>query len=221
MSKNEFNNYQFYLHEIWRQVSLFVLFSSLLFQSNLIFAAMTDGRWHAGIGDPTVFGWITVFFYLLAVLQCGFRAISLKKLGESYHFWLYLSVFLFLLGINKQLDLQSWFTQTLKDSAQANGWYEHRRPLQLMFITTLGVGMLISLIGLRLYLKNSWQENKLTWIGIVLLCTFILMRAASFHHLDIFINHHVLGLRINVILEIGSILLIILGAFVNKKAKTD
>jgi hypothetical protein len=43
------------------------------------------------------------------------------------------------------------------------------------------------------------------------------MRAASFHHLDIFINEHILGLTINVILENGAILLIILDALIKGK----
>ncbi|MDP1659977.1 MAG: hypothetical protein Q8L73_11605, partial [Methylotenera sp.] len=119
--------------------------------------------------------------------------------------------------INKQLDLQSWLTQIVKDMALANGWYEHRRPLQTAFIAILGLTMMFTLTVLRIFLANSWQEHKLTWVGIVLLSTFILMRAASFHHLDIFIKHHILGLRINVILEIGAILIIILSTLINKK----
>jgi len=200
-----------------RNISLWVLSASFLFRSHFAFSATEDGHWHAGIGDPTVFGWITVLAYLIASLLYFFKAISLKKFGVNYQFWFYFAVFLLLLGINKQLDLQSWFTQTIKGSVQAHGWYAHRRQLQVAFIVFLSFGMLIALIMLRLFLENSWRKYKLTWVGIVLLCTFILMRAASFHHFDIFINHDILGFKINVLLEIGAISLIILGAFFNKK----
>lgn len=189
----------------------------LLFQSSLTLAATENGRWHAGIGDATIFGWITVAFYLLAVARCVVKAKASKKFGGNYQFWLYLAVFLLFLGLNKQLDLQSWFTETLKDSAQAHGWYEHRRPVQVAFIVMLGFGMLIALISFRLFLANTWRNYKLTWVGIILLCTYILIRAASFHHVDLLIHSEILGLSINVLMEIGAILLIIVGTYFNKK----
>lgn len=193
-------------------VSLF-----LLAQSSLVFAAMQDGHWHAGIGDPTIFGWLTVFAYLLAVWRCVVKANESKEIGTNYQFWLFLAAGLLFLGINKQLDLQSWLTETMRDSAKAHGWYAHRRPVQIVFIGLLGLGMLSALLSLRLFLANSWRHNKIAWLGVVLLCTFIVMRAASFHHFDILINHDILGLKINVILELGGILLIILGTHFNNK----
>lgn len=189
----------------------------LAFQSPLILAATEDGRWHAGIGDATVFGWITVAFYLLAVVRCIIKVNASKKFGGNYLFWHYLAIFLLVLGVNKQLDLQSWFTESLKDAAQNHNWYENRRSVQVGFIVALGIGMLMTLIAFRLFLANTWRNYKLAWIGVILLCTFILIRAASFHHVDILINKEVLGLKLNVILEIGAIILIILGTYFNGK----
>lgn len=206
MTKFIFNNLQ--LH-------VFTLFAFCLLPSSAALAATKNGQWHAGIGDPTIFGWITVLFYLIALLICANKAISFKKMGGEYHFWFYLALFLLLLGINKQLDLQTWFTQTLRDAAYEQGWYGFRRPLQELFIATLAVGMLVTLVSLRRYLADSWHHHQIAWVGIVLLCTFILMRAASFHHMDVFIHHHWLGLRVNVILEIGAILVVIVGALSN------
>lgn len=197
-------------------MSKLILSLCILIQSPLALAASENGRWHAGIGDATVFGWITVAFYLLAVARCVAKANSSKKFGGNYQFWLYLAIFLLFLGINKQLDLQSWFTETLKDSAQAHGWYEHRRPVQIAFIVVLGFGMLFALITSRLFLANTWRNYKLTWVGVIFLCAFILMRAASFHHVDLLINHEILGLKLNVIIEIGAIFLIIVGTYFNK-----
>jgi hypothetical protein len=66
-------------------------------------------------------------------------------------------------------------------------------------------------------LAESWHRHKITWVGIELLCAFVLMRAASFHHMDVFINHHWLGVRFNVLLEIGAIIVVIVGALVEQK----
>ena len=120
--------------------------------------------------------------------------------------------------MNKQLDLQSWLTQVMKDNAIEHGWYENRGSIQQAFIITLGLGLLIALISLRLFLANAWRSYKIIWVGMMLLCTFILMRAASFHHFDTFIHTDFLGIKNNALLEIGALLLIILGTFFNRQA---
>jgi DNA-directed RNA polymerase subunit RPC12/RpoP len=189
----------------------------LIFNSTFVFSATENGRWHAGLGDPTVFGWLTVLVYLIAVKRCLTKSNESKFFGGNYQFWLYLAAFLFLLGINKQLDLQSWLTEVMRDRAKTYGWYKYRVPMQIAFIVMMGLAMTIALVSTRLFLANSWRRYKITWIGIILLCTFILMRAASFHHFDLFIGHQVLGLTVNVLLENGALLLIILGTYLAKK----
>ena len=193
-----------------------LLFLIFLFQSSFAVAITKNGSWHAGIGDPTLLGWITVLAYCLATLRCVVKAFGYNKNEDSYHFWVYLALFLLLLAINKQLDLQSWFTQAMRTLAQAHGWYENRKSLQLLFIVFLGVGMLFTLLSIRLYLAQSWHNYPLTWIGIVLLSTFILMRAASFSHIDQMIHYPILGIKLNGVMEIGSIALIIFGSYFNK-----
>lgn len=204
-------------HQTNKNYSIFLsIFFYLIFQANVVFAATEGDRWHAGIGDPTVFGWLTVLAYILAIYFCAKKAKSFEQLDHDSGFWYGLTVFLILLGINKQLDLQTWFTQTIKDNALAHGWYVHRRPVQIIFLMMLGLGFFIVLISLQLFLTNSWRRYRLAWLGITLLCTFILMRASSFHHFDVFIDHKILGLTVNEMLENGAILLIILGTFFNK-----
>jgi DNA-directed RNA polymerase subunit RPC12/RpoP len=193
-------------------------FLLLLIQSPIVFAAIKDGRWHAGIGDASVFGWVTVAFYVLAAARCLVKANASRKFGGYYQFWLYLAAFLLLLGMNKQLDLQSWLTEFVKDNALVNDWYLYSKRVKFAFILALGLGMLTALLSIRLFLANSWRHNKLTWWGIILLCTFILIRAASFHHFDILINRPILGLTISMLLEVGAILLIIVGTFFDKKS---
>ena len=89
------------------------LFAVLLWMhSTLLIAATRDGRWHLGIGDPSIWGWVTVGVYLLAVGCCYYQANAHKlpkqKLsGQSRKFWWLLGAFLLLLAINKQLDLQT------------------------------------------------------------------------------------------------------------------
>lgn len=197
-------------------IQILTMISIMLVYSSATFAATIDGRWHLGIGDPTILGWLTVLAYFIAVIRSYRVAASLKGIDENYYFWLGLAIILLLLGINKQLDLQTWFTQTLKDSANAHGWYEKRRGFQMLFILFLGMSMCVTLLSIRLYLAQSWHQFKLAWIGIISLGTFVFMRAASFHYMDILLNTHLLGLRLNVVFEVGGILLIILGSIYNQ-----
>lgn len=169
------------------------------------------------MGDPTIVGWVTVFVYLLGTISCLYKAFQCKKLGGSYHFWLYLALFLLCLGINKQLDFQTWFEQSMKASAKAHGWYEDKVILQQVFIAVLGVGMIAILISFRLFLTNTWRHYTLAWVGVVLLCLFILLRAAAFNRVDMLINHEVFGVNLYEWLEIGAISLIIIRTFYNKK----
>lgn len=184
----------------------------VVFFSPFAFAQTVDGQWHAGIGDPTLFGWITVVLYITAAFLSFKQYQQLKQTEAASLFWLYLAITLLLLSINKQLDLQTLLTQVLREHAFANGWYEQRRLLQSVFIVFLSLGMLMVLITLRVFLATSWRQFKHAWIGALLLCAFVLIRAASFHHFDLLIGEHFLGLRVNVVLEVSALMVIIIAA---------
>ena len=174
-------------------------------------------RFFLHVGDPTIMAWVVVAAYFAAAIGCFLKAKAPNGFGNNYSFWLYLAATLLFLGINKQLDLQSWLTETLRDSAKNHGWYAYRSQLQVIFIGALGVGLLLVMLSVRLLLANSWRRYKLTWLGIALLCLFILIRAASFQHVNVLLNADFFGLKMNVALELGGLLLIIFDAFFNKK----
>lgn len=176
-------------------------------------AATADGRWHAGIGDPTVFGWMTVALYGIVAIRCLYKAYGSHRYGGNYPYWLLLASFFLLLGINKQLDLQTWLTQTLRDVSIQHGWYEQRRGVQFSFIVVLGLGMLMVLISLRMFLMSAWSKYKLLWMGLALLCAFILIRAASFHHVDLAIGRTLFGVKMNVIIELSALCMILIGTY--------
>jgi hypothetical protein len=192
----------------------FFLSITMFVQSPMLLAATEqDGRWHVGIGDPTIWGWLTVGMYLLVIARCYVKAKHHMQLAEPYRFWLLLGLFLLLLAINKQLDLQTLFTQLMRDAAVEHGWYEHRRQLQILFICCVGLAMLIALITLRIALIDHWRRYQFIWLGLLFLSAFVLIRAASFHHIDIMIHESVMGLELNVVLENTALMLILLGTY--------
>lgn len=184
-------------------------------------------RWSPGIGDPSIGGWLTVLIYGLAALTAFMRlqvAISERERnratnrelsiwsGPEVRFWLVLGLALVLLGINKQLDLQSFLTAAGKCAAHAQGWYDNRKTVQLIFLIGLGIGgSILAFFGFSM-LRGSFRKNSLVLAGMALLLMFVFARAASFHHIDLLINWRILGLKMNWILEIGALAMIITGA---------
>lgn len=174
-------------------------------------------RWSPGLGDPTIFGWLTVAAYLVAAVfsfqraRNEFAAIP-PQTGDLKFFWLTVAGLLFLLAINKQMDFQSLLTAGGRCVAQAQGWYGMRRSVQAGFI----IGLMIAsagVFGLALWaLRRHIRQQRLVLAGLFILIVFVLMRASSFHHMDQFINTRIMGVRMNWLFELGSLGMIIAGA---------
>ena len=181
-------------------------------------ATTTPGGWAPGIGDPTVLGWLTVVAYIVAGLICCKAALAVRSprwpslwRGEPL-FWILCAGFLLSLGINKQLDLQTWFTVLGKRLSQDMGWYAQRRFVQAAFI------ILIAALGTGLAAVAVWWTRRLSRpyhvarAGGIFLGAFIITRAASFHHVDQMLGLRIAGLRVNVALELGGIITMALAA---------
>jgi hypothetical protein len=171
------------------------------------------GRWVPGLGDPTWFGWMTVLAYVAAGVLCLGNSMLAAQALRPARFWTVTCVFMFALALNKQLDLQSWFTQMGRDLALSQGWYEWRRVVQLFFILSLALGGFAAAFALRYWLRDSWSEYRVACVGAIALMVFIVARAAAFHHVDTLIGMRLRGVRLNVIFELSAIALVALGAF--------
>src|SRR5689334_3062959 len=148
-----------------------------------------NDHWELGIGDPTVVGWVTVGAYFIAAVLCWACARRYWKLqgperNVGRFYWTTFTIALVLLGINKQLDLQTWFTLFGKHLALSEGWYEKRRTFQATFIGAVALSGAASLIGLRVLISRASSPMRWALFGGVFLVCFVIIRAASFHHVD-------------------------------------
>jgi hypothetical protein len=206
------------------------------------------GAWSPGIGDPNVMGWITVVGYLLAAYLCFavHRSwltsagpttkgrtpipIALALLGQRRRLaalpeavrmsalWKGLAVGLLLLGINKQLDLQTALTEFGRIVAHQQGWYERRQRVQIDFIigvVLVGIWLVCSVLLLA---GRNLPRLGLALAGIVFLCCFVAIRASSFHHVDLLLGFRFAGLKMNWIMELGGIALVGLGAYGERRS---
>jgi hypothetical protein len=191
----------------------------------MVLAFTEADRWRPGIGDPTFMGWLTVVAYLTAALFCWMAGRSDRRAhpqsGYPIHprLWFGLALLLMLLGVNKQLDLQTWFTLSLKSLAREEGWYEQRQVFQVLFIGTMAILGVVGLGILCILVRKSLRQTLLALVGAVFLTCFVVIRAASFHHVDQMIGLRIGGLKLNWVLELGGIICIGYAAWKNWKRR--
>ena len=185
----------------------------------------SDGRWQPGIGDPTLMGWFTVFAYAYAALVCYQTSRALRHSGRSARSqlllgdtllalcWVGLALLLAALGVNKQLDLQSLLTQFAKDLAHAQGWYEERRRVQVAFIAGISVVFSIATAGGMWWLRAHLKRLRLALVGMAFLLTFVVVRAASFHDVDVLLYRATGPFKLNWLFELGGIACIAINAW--------
>lgn len=167
--------------------------------------------WSPGIGDPTYLGWFAFCAYFLTAILCllAYKHCQQRlntETGNNYlsvSRWLWLGLFLafLFLGINKQLDLQSLLTAFGRNLARQQGWYAERRKYQAIFIVALALASVIMLLTLAFMFRLVGKAERFALMGAVVVLILVLVRAASFHHMDVYIYGRQLGMKINLILE--------------------
>jgi len=174
-------------------------------------------QWSPGLGDNSAMGWVTVLVYLAAAILAA-RATKAMDGPEpdarrERTFWRILSLLLFFLAINKQLDLQTLFTTIGRCNARLMGWYDMREAVQRGFILAVAVAAVLAIGLLALLLRGILGRVWPALLGIGFVSGFVLIRAASFHDVDGLIGTWAMGIRVNWLLELpGPTLVAIVAA---------
>jgi len=186
----------------------------------MVLAVVEGGRWRPGIGDPTVMGWVTVAAYLVAAVGCfwaGWREPApdgaRRPRSGPARFWLALGAFMVALGTNKQLDLQSLVTQIGRDLIRARGLYAERRTLQVGFILLVALGCVGTLAAIFWGARRSLNQRWPAIVGALFILGFVLVRASSFHQVDVLLAARLGGMKWNWVFELGGIAVVGLAAF--------
>lgn len=176
---------------------------------------LNETRWRPTIGDPGFMGWFTVFAYALGAI------LALRAwLKSNDRIWLAVALGMAALCVNKQLDLQSLFTDIGRIASYHEGWYERRREFQKWFVLAAIAGAGVFSILFVWRFNAFCVGHKLLTAGVLFLLTFIVVRAISFHHVDSFLKVKLLGVKMNWALELGGIFLVILAAVRNPTGQT-
>ncbi|MDB4983500.1 MAG: isopropylmalate isomerase [Myxococcales bacterium] len=163
-------------------------------------------------GRTASLGWVLLAFLPFPFLGARRRLLAMPVRERLRSLWLTLAVVLFLLGINKQLDLQTALTELGRIVARTFGWYADRRPVQLGFIVFVALVGLTTFRTMLFLARGALRNLRAVLAGTLFVICFVTIRAASFHHVDRLLGRDIGGFRMNWVLELGGILFIIVGA---------
>lgn len=183
------------------------------------------GQWHPGISDPTPMGVIIFVCYFIGAAVCGVRAwrcLHIPALRQGhFRFWVFCGFALVLFGLNKQLDLHQLISQLGRDWARADGWYQDRREIQSLVLKCLaGVGA-VTLLALVWALRGMPFRFYVALLGLMFLGFYVLIRAASFHHVDHFLGLGTEGFRLAWLVELGGIAITAAAAALPERATPE
>lgn len=186
-----------------------------------IIKLLTAIEWKPSVGDPTAIGWIITVAYFVAAFLCRRAGLAEKKqrvisaFPNNYWLWFGLAALLLVLGINKQLDFQTFLISLGRAIAKENGWYHYRSEVQFSFVMIAGLLGFLLFIGLLWLFRKCWRQYWLATTGLAFVILFILIRAASFNHVDYLVSKwRIIGpIRMKYAVELGGVAIIGVGAF--------
>ena len=148
-----------------------------------------------------------MFGYFASALLCACvaRRFDPRTHAPQRKAWWIMVLVLVLLGINKQLDLQGLLMDVGRAFAYEEGVYEKRRVLQIIFLFVLAATALAVMVLWFRMNRHSWREEGPMLAGSVFLVTFVLVRAASFHHFQEFFAVPLGGVRLHRVVELFAI----------------
>lgn len=167
-------------------------------------------KWRASIEEADLADWVTVATYLLAAILCAQAARRAAQLGavRERTFWLITALALVLLGINELLDLQTLLTMAARSHARAHDWYEHRRAVQYAFITALACAAGLAGAAMLWFTRRAPFAVRLAELGLTFIVAFVLLRAASFHHVELILSRGPAGVTLGSLQEIAGIFIV-------------
>ena len=189
-------------------------------------STLAEITWRPAIGDPEPIGWIITFGYLIAGGLCVSagrhqRAVSIRRGCIGYPaFWFGLAAFMFVLGFNKQLDLQTLFMQIGSQVAMRGGWYSERNSIKSVVVFSCAAIALPILFAWMTVVCKRGRSYILACLGVLVLLAFVGIRALSFSPRIARLTHlPLIGPHLNSLMELVGVALVCVGAFLITRQK--
>ena len=188
-----------------------------------LYANCAAEAWAPGFGDRDLYGYVMTVVHLvaagLAVTVALYGPFLSRARRSERWLWGIGAAVLVALAINKQLDLQSMLVATARCVARGQGWYENRRVYQTEVILGLVIAAAIVVPALIYVLRKAVVGNFAFVLSMSALVAFVLLRAISFHHLDVVFGTNVLSFRLHRVIEVIALTVVILVAAVRLRKR--
>jgi hypothetical protein len=177
-----------------------------------------SSRWELHAGDQTIVGWIVTLAYLvlvLAIIKLIFD-LAANQTHDRRHlvgFWIIILLIYLLFGLNKQLDLQTFLTSTGRCLSKLQGWYRERRAFQFYVVMAGLAATAIFLLGFLVYFRTVLSRSLLAILGVTCSLVYVVLRAASIHHVDQWFKIEFFTIKAHAIMEMAGIALVFINIF--------
>jgi hypothetical protein len=147
--------------------------------------------WHLQANDNSLGGWLATGIYAALIVICWWEVLRPTPAGNARAralkrpFWIWLSLGVTAVGINKQLDLQTLLVQFGRSVARSVGMMEYRRLMQAAFAVAAAAAAAAIAAALWRLSKRGSPSERLVIIGVCGLIGFVVLRIATFNHIDI------------------------------------
>ena len=130
--------------------------------------------------------------------------------------WAAIPIALALLGINKLFE--GALTNVGRLIAFDQGWYAHRRVLQIWLVGSVLAICSIGAIVLLLSARQASLSTRVALSATIMLLALGLTRDVSLHQVDHLIGERIMGLKLNWLLDVGGLGLVL---FAQMRAATS
>lgn len=157
----------------------------------MLITGFDSTKWHLQANDNSLGGWIATGVYVALILLCWREVLRRgHALGASggalkRPFWIWLALGVTAIGINKQLDLQTLMGELGRYAAEAEGLMEYRRLLQAGFAAAAAIAAAITGGALWRSARHASHSERLVILGVLGVIGFVLLRIATFNHVDL------------------------------------
>jgi peptidoglycan/LPS O-acetylase OafA/YrhL len=128
--------------------------------------------------------------------------------------WLVVAGVMLLLGASRVMGWQDAATEAGREVAKGEGWYRERRPVQVAFITGVGVALVagLGLLAWRLRRGYRWR-HRLAAVVTTGLVGLAAVRMASLHQVDDWLTKGIGPVRVGRGVEVAGISIVTGAAF--------
>ncbi|MBI9097872.1 MAG: hypothetical protein JEY91_05320 [Spirochaetaceae bacterium] len=136
-------------------------------------------NWLSKSGDDTFWSWVITLMYVVTIVFSIYYIQKIKNDEPKHFLWVCISIFLLVLGINKQLDIQILLSMVARFVTKHLGLSEYHYLIHNIVTLSLFVSMITVSIIVLIRIRTIIMQSLIPLSAVTILMVFILLRAAS------------------------------------------